>query len=361
MGAQETKRFRENLGRKGGGGQKEGLDMDSACYRAGAAVAEGLAWGLDKLAGLFGSEKAPRKDAVSTADLTLFDKFQGQERAVEAIKTSIAAAVMRESMPPHTLLYGGPGLGKTTLAGIAAEVADLRFVPVHGGLVSGKGFVEIFMNSLYGKSLLFIDEIHALQGRDQELLYTVMEGGYVDLDGGRVPLPPVSVYGCTTHQGLLNRPLRERFGLAVHLEKYSEEILEKIGTQAAGCYHQEALDFLVCRSRGTPRILKNLICRANDFAVVAGKKGFTLEDAEKAAEIEGFDSAGFTKQDRTYLFALHEAGGAVGLGSLAATLGERKENVENEIEPFLIERGLVMRTGRGRTLTKKGVQHVAGE
>jgi Holliday junction DNA helicase RuvB len=295
-----------------------------------------------------------------------FDQYVGQPALVRKLQIAVSAARKRGEPVDHTLLHGPPGLGKTTLAHVIANEMKARVHVTAGpALTKGADLVGL-LTKLDAGDVLFIDEIHRLPAVVEEYLYPAMEDYKVDipLDSGMharavtVDLKPFTLIGATTRLGLLTGPMRGRFGIAEHLDFYQPEALKLI-LQANAQKLQleskaEALDELARRSRGTPRIANRLLRRVRDFATVEADGRISLDVTRSALELAGIDDRGLDEQDRAYLRAIIEIynGGPVGVEAVAATLGEERDTLEDVIEPFLLQSGLVTRTRQGRVVTR---------
>lgn len=294
--------------------------------------------------------------------------FIGQRRVRENLAVFIAAARERGEVLDHVLLTGPPGLGKTTLARIVAEEMGTGFRPTSAPTLARAGDLAALLGSLQPNDVLFIDEIHRLPIAVEETLYTAMEDFQLDLLIGegpsarslRIDLPAFTLVGATTRAGALSRPLRERFGIPLHLDFYDQADLELIITRAAALLGLEAtaegVAEIACRSRGTPRIAGRLLRRVRDFTTQAGLPYLSGEGARYALDRLEVDGQGLDATDRRYLRLLAEGfgGGPVGVETLAAALGEQRDVLEEVVEPFLIQRALLQRTPRGRQLTASG-------
>ncbi len=302
---------------------------------------------------------------------TLAD-FTGQKASRENLAIFIEAARHRGEALDHVLLHGPPGLGKTTLAQIVARELGVGFRATSGPVIQRAGDLAAILTNLQPRDVLFIDEIHRLQPAIEEILYPAMEDFQLDLIIGegpaarsvRIDLAPFTLVGATTRAGLLATPLRDRFGIPLRLVFYTPEELELIvgrGAQKLGfALTPEGAREIARRSRGTPRIAGRLLRRVRDFALVQKAGPVTRELADAALLRLEVDSLGLDAMDRRYLrrMAEHHAGGPVGVETLAAALAEARDTLEDVIEPYLIQEGLILRTSRGRMLGERGWRHL---
>ena len=299
-------------------------------------------------------------------------EFIGQDTIKSNLSIFLKAALQRQEPLDHALLYGPPGLGKTTLAHIIGYEMG---APVHvtsGPAIERTGDLVGILTNLDEGSVLFIDEIHRLSRAVEEILYPAMEDGKVDIMIGKGPaarsirldVPAFTVIGATTRQGLLTGPLRDRFGIVLSFGFYDDRALFEIITRSARILGFEIDDGgaeeLACRSRGTPRIANRLLKRVRDFAQVAGASVISKSEAQRALDLLEVDGLGLDRVDRALLEAIIKKyrGGPVGLETLAATIGEDSGTVEDVYEPYLIQRGLISRTPRGRQATHLAYSHL---
>lgn len=302
---------------------------------------------------------------------TLAD-FIGQRETCGNLHIFIEAARARGEPLDHVLLAGPPGLGKTTLAQIVARELGANFRATSGPVIAKAGDLAALLTNLEPRDVLFIDEIHRLNPAIEEVLYPAMEDFQLDLIIGegpaarslRIDLAPFTLVGATTRSGLLTTPLRERFGIPLRLEFYKPDELQRIVERAArvlGCaMAPDGAREIARRARGTPRVAGRLLRRVRDFAVVAGTLPITAEIADAGLNRLGVDQVGLDALDRRYMRCIAEnySGGPVGVETLSAALSEQRDTVEEVIEPFLLQQGLLQRTPRGRALTDSGFRHL---
>ena len=298
-------------------------------------------------------------------------EYVGQEKIKENLNIFIAAAKMREESLDHVLFYGPPGLGKTTLANIIAAEMGANIKSTSGPVIEKTGDLAALLTNLKKGDVLFIDEIHRLSNVIEEILYSAMEDYKLDIMIGQGPsarsikleLPPFTLVGATTRAGLLTSPLRDRFGVVHRLDYYNEKELETILTRSAGILEidivPEGANEIARRSRGTPRIANRLLRRVRDYAQVKADGIITREVANDALEMMEVDGKGLDKMDHKLLLAMIEkySGGPVGIESLAASISEEKDTIEDVLEPYLIQTGFIQRTPRGRVATPLAYKH----
>jgi len=301
-----------------------------------------------------------------------FTEYVGQEQAVASLRVSVEAARQRGECVDHVLLYGPPGLGKTTLAGILANEMGTVLVPTSGPAIERGADLMGILTNLARHDVLFIDEIHRLPRAVEELLYPAMEDFSVNfvIDKGmhartlKYQLSPFTLVAATTRPGMLSAPLRERFGIFHHLDFYSEEELGRIVVRSATILSARiepgGARELARRSRGTPRIVNRLLKRVRDYAQVSGDGTITEVVAAGALDREGVDGRGLDRLDRRFLAAIidHYQGGPVGIEALAATINDEAETLAELVEPFLLKIGFVVRSPSGRKVTREAYTHL---
>ncbi|AXP45753.1 Holliday junction branch migration DNA helicase RuvB [Haemophilus influenzae] len=301
----------------------------------------------------------------------LLADYVGQPQVREQMDIFIKAAKLRQDALDHLLIFGPPGLGKTTLANIVANEMGVNIRTTSGPVLEKAGDLAAMLTNLEPHDVLFIDEIHRLSPAIEEVLYPAMEDYQLDIMIGEGPaarsikldLPPFTLVGATTRAGSLTSPLRDRFGIVQRLEFYSVEDLTSIVARSADCLNleleQQAAFEVARRSRGTPRIANRLLRRVRDYADVRNGGVISVDVAKQALSMLDVDDAGFDYLDRKLLSAVIERfdGGPVGLDNLAAAIGEERDTIEDVLEPYLIQQGFLQRTPRGRIATSKTYRH----
>jgi Holliday junction DNA helicase RuvB len=300
------------------------------------------------------------------------NEFVGQQKVVDQISLIINAARLNNRSADHILLAGPPGLGKTTLAMIVAQESGKTLRLTSGPAIQSSGDLAAILSSLEQGDVLFIDEIHRMSRAAEEMLYLAMEDFRVDVMVGKGPgaasisldLAPFTLVGATTRSGMLPTPLRDRFGFTAFLEFYDaadlEEVIRRSSNRLGYDIHTQASSELALRSRGTPRIANRLLRRVRDFALVKGDSEIERSHVQSAMELFEIDAAGLDRVDRQILelLATKFSSRPVGLSTLAVAIGEEPDTIEAVIEPYLIRKGLIQRTPRGREITESGKAHL---
>lgn len=322
------------------------------------------------------AQKLSTDDTNSPATVNLrpttLDEFVGQDKVCQNLKVFIQSAKNRGEVLDHVLLYGPPGLGKTTLSNIISKELGVGFKATSAPMITRSGDLAAILTNLEARDVLFIDEIHRLNPAIEEVLYSAMEDFQLDIIIGEGPsarsvkidLQPFTLVGATTRSGLVSTPLRERFGIPLRMDFYNHEDLQKIVLRGANLLNmrisQDGAMEVAKRSRGTPRIAGRLLKRVRDFGAVAGNIEITSELADKALQLLDVDSYGLDEFDRRYLncIAKNYGGGPVGADTLAAALSEERDTIEEVIEPYLLKLGFLQRTPRGRVLSELGCKYL---
>ena len=300
------------------------------------------------------------------------NQYIGQPKIKDEIAVYIKAAKQRQESLDHVLLYGPPGLGKTTLATVIANELQVNIKSTTGPAIEKPGDLVAVLNELNPGDVLFIDEIHRLPKNVEEILYSAMEDFYIDIVVGQdatahlvhFPLPPFTLIGATTRAGMLSAPLRARFGILGHMSYYSEEELTQIVKRSAEVFHtkiaNEGAHEIARRSRGTPRIANRLLKRIRDFSQVSAKAVIDKEIVDYALKLLRVDKKGLDDADRNLLKTMITSynGGPVGLATIAANVGEETDTIEDVIEPYLLQIGFIKRTPRGRVVTDAAYHHL---
>lgn len=319
-------------------------------------------------------------DSSTTEEISLekslrpyyLEEYIGQEKVKRELSIYIEAAKNREEALDHVLLYGPPGLGKTTMAMVISNEMDVAIRTTSGPAIEKAGDLVALLNELEAGDVLFIDEIHRMPRLVEEMLYSAMEDYFVDIIVGQgptahpvhFPLPPFTLVGATTRAGLLSAPLRDRFGIVSHMEYYTVEELSDIVLRSADIFNTEIIESgaveIARRSRGTPRVANRLLKRVRDYAQVQSNGVIKKEIADEALAMLRIDKEGLDFVDQKLLKTMIENyhGGPVGLSTIAANIGEEIETIEDMVEPYLLQAGFLQRTPRGRIVTHLGYTHL---
>jgi holliday junction DNA helicase RuvB len=314
----------------------------------------------------------PEEDLDRSLRPKRLQDFVGQEKIKRQLAVSIEATSRRGEPLDHVLLAGPPGLGKTSLAGIVAAELGVGFVPTAGPALERKGDVAAFLTALEPGSVFFVDELHRLPRALEETFYPAMEDRRLPITVGQgagarvvtIDLPPFTLIGATTRAGLLTTPLRDRFGIQHRLEHYGPEDLAEIVNRSAAilgvAIDPAGAKAIATRSRGTPRVANRLLKRVRDYAEVHGEGTITAVIASRALDLLEVDAEGLDRLDREILAAICDkfGGGPVGLSTLAVAVGEEPDTIEDVYEPYLLQRGLIARTPRGRVATPRAFAHL---
>ncbi|MCF6515806.1 Holliday junction branch migration DNA helicase RuvB [Lactobacillus sp. S2-2] len=301
-----------------------------------------------------------------------FNQYIGQDDITEKLNVYIKASKQRNESLDHVLLYGPPGLGKTTLAMVIANEMEVGLKTTNGPAIEKPGDLVALLNELQPGDVLFIDEIHRLPKTVEEMLYSAMEDFFVDIVVGQgptahpvhFPLPPFTLIGATTRAGFLAAPFRDRFGIIERMQYYKISDLEEIVKRTADIFsveiQQQGTHEIARRSRGTPRIANRLLKRVRDFAQVSETNEIDIKIVDKSLEMLGVDSEGLDSTDVKLLESMIELynGGPVGINTIAANIGEESDTIAEMYEPFLLQIGFLKRTSRGRVVTEKAYQHL---